>query len=191
MSLIVLYSIVRSIVILALAYASLVALTHWAMRSRRINPFGAWPRLVRRVSDPVLQPMERRVISAGGNPQNAPLWLLAVVIGGGLVLMSLTGWVIDSLARLSWMAQSGPRFWLQTLVSLSFTVLMTAILIRVIASWFGIGPYRRWMRPIMALTSWLIDPIRRILPPFGMFDFSPMVAWLVLYVVRGFVVGLL
>jgi YggT family protein len=191
MSLIVLYTFVRTIVILALAYASLVALTHWAVRSRRINPFGAWPRFMRRVSDPVLQPMERRVISAGGNPQNAPLWLLAVVIAGGLVLMSLTGWVIDALARLSWMAQSGPRFWLQTLVSLFFTVLMAAILIRVIASWFGIGPYRRWMRPIMALTSWLIDPIRRILPPFGMFDFSPMVAWLVLYVVRGFVLGLL
>jgi YggT family protein len=191
MSLIVLYTFVRSIVILALAYASLVALTHWAVRSRRINPFGAWPRFMRRVSDPVLQPMERRVISAGGNPQNAPLWLLAVVIAGGLVLMSLTGWVIDALARLSWMAQSGPRFWLQTLVSLLFTILMTAILIRVIASWFGIGPYRTWMRPIMALTSWLIDPIRRILPPFGMFDFSPMVAWLVLYVVRGFVLGLL
>jgi YggT family protein len=191
MSLIVLYTFVRTIVILALAYASLVALTHWAVRSRRISPFGAWPRFMRRVSDPVLQPMERRVVSAGGNPQSAPLWLLAVVIAGGLVLMSLTGWVIDALARLSWMAQSGPRFWLQTLVSLFFTVLMTAILIRVIASWFGIGPYRRWMRPIMALTNWLIDPIRRILPPFGMFDFSPMVAWLVLYLVRGFVLGLL
>ena len=191
MSLVFLYTFVRSIVILALAYASLVARTHWAVRSRRINPFGAWPRFMRRVSDPVLHPMERRVISAGGNPQNTPLWLLAVVIAGGLVLMSLTGWLIDAVARLSWMAQSGPRFWLQTLVSLCFTVLMTAILIRVIASWFGIGPYRRWMRPIMALTSWLIDPIRRILPPFGMFDFSPMVAWLVLYVVRGFVLGLL
>jgi YggT family protein len=191
MSLTLIYTFVRSVVILALAYASLVALTHWAVRSRRINPFGAWPRFMRRVSDPVLQPLERRVISAGGNPQNAPLWLLAVVIAGGLVLMSLTGWVIDALARLSWMAQSGPRFWLQTLVSLLFTILMTAILIRVIASWFGIGPYRRWMRPIMALTSWLIDPIRRILPPFGMFDFSPMVAWLVLYLVRGFVLGLL
>jgi YggT family protein len=191
MSLIFLYTFVRGIVILALAYAALVALTHWAVRSRRISPFGAWPRFMRRVSDPVLQPMERRVISAGGNPQNAPLWLLAVVIAGGLVLMSLTSWAIDALARLSWMAQSGPRFWLQTLVSLFFTILMTAILIRVIASWFGIGPYRRWMRPIMALTSWLIDPIRRILPPFGMFDFSPMVAWLVLYVVRGFVLGLL
>jgi YggT family protein len=187
----VLYSAVRAIVILALVYASLVALTHWAVRSRRINPFGAWPRFIRKVSDPVLQPLERRIISAGGNPQNGPLWLLGIVIAAGLVLMSLTAWLIEAAVRLSWMAQSGPRMWIETLVSLAFTVLMAAILIRVIGSWFGVGPYRKWMRPFYVLTDWLINPIRRILPPAGMFDFSPMVAWLVLYLVRGFVLGMI
>jgi YggT family protein len=191
MSIILLYTIVRTAVIVALAYAAVVAVTHWAVRNRRINPFGSWPRFVRRVSDPLLQPLERRVISAGGNPQNTPLWLLVAVIASGLVLMSLAAWLVDAVVRLRWMVEGGPRTWLATLVSLTFTVLMAAILIRVIASWLGIGPYRRWMRPVMALTNWLIDPIRRILPPFGMLDFSPMVAWLVLYVVRGFVMGLL
>jgi YggT family protein len=138
-----------------------------------------------------MTPLERRVIRAGGTPQNAPYWLLALVIAGGLVLMSLTAWLIDAVVRFQSMAESGPRLWLQSLVSLLFTLLMTAILIRVIGSWFGIGPYRKWMRPFYLLTDWLIDPIRRILPPFGMVDFSPMVAWLVLYVVRGFVLGLL
>jgi YggT family protein len=187
----ILHSVVRAIILLALVYASAVALTHWAVRNRHINPFGPWPRFVRRIGDPVLQRLERRVIAAGGNPQNAPLWLLGIVVGSGLVLMSLTAWLIDAAVRLSGMAQSGPRMWLETLVSFAFTVLMAAILIRVIASWFGIGPYRRWMRPIVVLTSWIIEPIRRILPPLGMFDFSPMVAWLVLYVVRGFVLGMI
>jgi len=187
----VLYTAIRTIVIAALVYASAVALTHWAMRSRRINPFGAWARFMRKVSDPVLLPLEKRILRAGGNPQNAPFWLLGIVIGGGLVLLSLTAWLIDLIIRLTGMTDSGPRMWIATLVSFLFTVLMTAILIRVIGSWLGIGPYNRWMRPVYALTSWLIDPIRRILPPFGMIDFSPMVAWLVLYVVRGFVMGLL
>ena len=182
---------VRSIVLLALAFAATIALTHWAVRSRRINPFGAWPRMVRRVSDPILLPLERRVISAGGNPQNASLWLLGLVIGGGLLLLSLTQWLIGTAAGLVLLAQGGVRVWLQVLMSAVFTILMTAILIRVIASWLGIGPYRKWMRPIYTLTNWLVDPIRRILPPVGIFDFSPMVAWLVLYVVRGFVLGLL
>jgi YggT family protein len=182
---------VRTIVVLALAYASVIALTHWAVKSRRINPFGIWPRLVRRVSDPVLLPLERRIIRAGGGPQNAPLWLLGVVLGGGLLLLTLTHWLIGMAASMSTLASGGPRMWLRVVISGAFTVLMAAILIRVIASWFGVGPYRKWMRPFYLLTDWLIDPIRRILPPIGMFDFSPMVAWLVLYVIRGFVLGLL
>jgi YggT family protein len=191
MAFIIVDTAVRTLVIVALVYASVVALTHWAIRTRHINPFGPWPRLVRKGSDPVLLRLERRIIAAGGSPQHAPLWLVGLVIAAGLVLLSLTHWVMGMAAGLSMAVRSGPRVWLRLLVSAIFTVLMAALVIRVIASWLGIGEYRRWMRPIYRLTSWLIDPIRRVLPPVGMFDFSPMVAWLVLYVLRGFVLGML
>src|SRR5215208_3271782 len=181
---------VRSLVLLALAYAAIVALTPWAVRSRRMEPFGGWARLVRRMSEPVILPLERRIIRAGASPQNAPYWLLGIVIAAGLLLLSLTQWLIGTAMSLTLLANGGPRVWLRVGLGAVFTILMTAILIRVIGSWFGIGPYRKWMRPFYLLTDWLIEPIRRILPPFGMFDFSPMVAWLVLYVVRGFVLGL-
>jgi YggT family protein len=181
----------RGLVVAALVYASLVALTHWAVRSRRINPFGAWPRLMRRVSDPVLLPLERRVIRAGGSPQNAPLWLLGIVIGGGLIVLSLTDWLIGMGPTLTALTDAGPRALIRFLVSGILTLIMAAIFIRVIASWFGISPHRPWMRPVVVLTDWIIEPIRRILPPLGMIDFSPMVAWLVLWVVRGFVVGMI
>lgn len=191
MNLAALDAAVRTLVIVALVYASIVALTSWAVRTRRISPFGAWPRMARRLSDPVLLRLERRVVASGGSPQTAPLWLVGLVIAGGLILLSLTHWVIGVIAGVALAIQSGPAIWLRLLVSALFTILMTALLIRVIASWFGIGPYNRWMRPVYSLTSWLIDPIRRIMPSFGMIDFSPLVAWLVLYVVRGFVMGLL
>jgi len=89
------------------------------------------------------------------------------------------------------LAQSGARAWGRFLVSGLFTVVMVALFVRVISSWFGISPYRPWMRPVMLLTDWIIDPIRRILPPFGMIDFSPLVAWLVLSLLRGFVLSLM
>jgi len=183
--------VARVLVVVALVYASVVALTHWAVRSRRITPFGAWPRFMRRVSDPVLLPLERRIVRAGGGPQDAPLWLLGVVIAGGLLLLTLVHWLAGFVATLGVLSESGPRAWARFVVSGLFTVLMIALLIRVISSWFGISPYRPWMRPVMALTNWIIDPIRRILPPFGMIDFSPLVAWLVLTLVRGFVLSLL
>jgi YggT family protein len=181
----------RFVVILALAYASAVALTHWAVRSRKLTPFGAWPRFIRRVSDPVLQPLEHRILRAGGNPQDAPLWLVGIVIVGGLLLLSLVQWLVGFAVTLGILVQSGPRTWARFLVSGLFTLLMAALIVRVIASWFGLSPYRPWMRPVMLLTDWIIDPIRRILPPFGMIDFSPLVAWLVLSVVRGFVLSMI
>jgi YggT family protein len=181
----------RVVVIIALAYASAVALTHWAVRSRRITPFGAWPRLMRRASDPVLLPLERRIVRSGGSPQDAPLWLVGIVIVGGLLLLSLVQWLAGFAVSLAILAQSGPRAWGRFLVSGLFTVVMVALFVRVISSWFGISPYRSWMRPVMLLTDWIINPIRRILPPFGMIDFSPVVAWLVLSLVRGFLLSLI
>lgn len=183
--------VARALVVVALVYASLVALTHWAVRSRRITPFGPWPRVVRRVSDPVLLRLERRIVRAGGSPQDAPLWLLGVVIAGGLLLLTFVHWLAGFVATLGVLSASGPREWARFVVSGLFTVLMIALLIRVVSSWFGISPYRPWMRPVMALTDWIIDPIRRFLPPLGMIDFSPLVAWLVLTLVRGFVLSLL
>jgi YggT family protein len=184
-------TVTRIVVVAALAYAAVVALTHWAVRRRSIGPFGPWPRLVRRISDPVLLPLERRVIRLGGNPQDAPLWLLGGVIVGGLVLVSLVRWLIGMALNLTALAGAGPRIWLHVAVGGVFSLLMAAIFVRVIASWFGISPYARWMRPLVLLTDWLIEPIRRLLPPVGMIDLSPMVAWLVLWVARGVVLGLL
>ena len=181
----------RTLVIIALVYASAVALTHWAVRSRKITPFGAWPRLMRRASDPVLLPLERRVIRAGGSPQDAPLWLIGIVIAGGLLLLSLIHWLAGLAATLVVLAGAGPRAWARFALSGLFSVLMIALVVRVIASWFGISRYRPWMRPFFVLTDWLIEPIRRILPPLGMFDLSPLAAWLVLILLRNFVLSMI
>ena len=183
--------IARSLVVGAVAYAGVVALTHWAVRQRKLGPFGAWPRLVRQVSDPVLLPLERRVMRAGGSPQDAPLWLLGIVILGGLLLLSLTNWLVGTVGALGALRHASPRDWARILVGWAFSIVMLAIFIRVIASWVGVSEYRRWMRPFVFLTDWIILPIRRMLPPAGMIDFSPMVAWLVLWVARGFVLGML
>jgi YggT family protein len=184
-------SLVRYLVVAVLVYAGIVALTHWAVRRRTIGPFGAWPRFVRRISDPVLLPLERRVVRLGGSPQDAPLWFLGGVIVAGLILVSLVRWLVDMAFGLAALAEAGPRVWLQVGIGALFSLLMAAILVRVIASWFGISPYNRWMRPVMALTDWLVEPIRRLMPPVGMIDLSPMVAWLILWVARGVVLRML
>lgn len=181
----------RVIVVGALAYASAVFGTTWAVRNKRLQPFGAWPRLVRRASDPVLRPLEQRVVRMGGNPQDAPLWLIVMVIAGGLILLSLVHWLIATAATMAAMGQLSPRGWTRLAVSSVFTVFMIALFLRVIGSWLGLSEYKGVMRVVTTMTEWLIDPIRRLLPPTGMIDFSPMVAWLLLWVARGVILSLI
>ena len=46
------------------------------------------------------------------------------------------------------------------------------------------------MRPFYLATEWMLAPLRRILPPFGMMDFSPLVAWFALSILRKMILGL-
>ena len=183
--------VIRMLVVAALVYATAVAVTAWAVRTQRINALAPWPRFVRKMSDPVLRPLERRVARMGGNPQEASLWLLGIVVAGGLILISLVQWLIGFSLTLGALEQSGPRAWVRFAVNAVFSLLMLALFIRVIASWFAISPYSGFMLPVMAMTNWLIDPIRRLLPPTGMIDFSPMVAWIALWLARNVLMGML
>lgn len=186
----VIAQVARGLAVAALGFTSLVALTFYLVRSRRIGPFGAWPRAVRRVADPILAPIERRLSRAGRNPQDAPLWLFGFTVAGGLLLISLVDWLIGFVARAQSAAGGGPAGVAAFLINGVFTVLIVSLIVRVVASWFGIGEYNRHFRPIILMTEWLVAPIRRVLPPMGMIDFSPLVAWLVLVLLRSFLVGL-
>ncbi len=177
--------------LLAFAGALVILLTHSAIRRGILAPFGWWPRAVRRASDPVLKPVERRLLSAGANPQDAPLWLLGIVAVAGLLAMSLVGWVAGTFQLVAAMRGARPVEWLRLGVSATSSLLMGAIIVRVIASWLGLGRYSRWMRPFYLLTDWIIEPLRRRIPPMGVFDLSPFAAYLLLLLLRGFLLGLL
>ena len=44
----------------------MIAALDWGVRTRRINPFGPVGRFCRRVVDPLMAPIERRVVRHGG-----------------------------------------------------------------------------------------------------------------------------
>lgn len=179
-----LFTGLRYFVFGAAALSGVVALTNWAVLRGHLQPFGSWPRLVRSASDPLLRPIERRLLGAGGNPQSAPWWLFCIVLLGGLLLLELTRWAVGMFFSLAYLGQAGPAGIIRQLVSWTFQLLMVALFIRVIASWLGGFRYSRWLRPVYWLTDWLVIPIQRHMPPFGMLDLSPLVAYLVLMVLR-------
>jgi YggT family protein len=174
----------RIVAMVAFGAALGVLATQWAVRRKLLQPFGWWPRAVRRWSVRALRPIERRLAGAGQNPQDAPLWLVGVVAVAALLAITVFHWLVGAVQLLLAMRGAGPIEWFRLLIGAASTLLMAAIVARVIGLWLGAGRYHRWMRIAYRLTDWIIEPIRRRLPPTGMLDLSPLVAYLLLLVVR-------
>jgi YggT family protein len=156
----------------------------WLVRTRRISPFGATARFFRRAVDPLLEPVERRVVRAGGMPSAAPWWALVAAVAGGILLILLLKAARDIVAE-AMAASHSARALYYLLVAWTLGILRLALVVRVIASWLRISPYVRWMRWCTFLTEWMLRPLRRVLPPVGMIDISPLVALLILWAAEG------
>jgi YggT family protein len=183
-------TLARYVVFAVFILSAFVAGAAWAVRTRRVSPFGALGRALRAVSDPLIRPVEARVVRLGGNPVNAGWWLVVVVAIAGVVLLSLFDWVLRASDQIAAAVSGGPRAMVEFLVLAIYDILFAAVVLRVIASWFGFFRYARWMRPVYALTDWLLKPIQRLLPPMGAIDWSPLVAILALYVMKRLLLGL-
>ncbi|MBN2098528.1 MAG: YggT family protein [Dehalococcoidia bacterium] len=61
--------------------------------------------------------------------------------------------------------------------------LIVAIIIRSLMSWFTVDPKNILLSIVHTITEPILAPLRRILPRLEMFDLSPMVAIVLLYVI--------
>jgi YggT family protein len=162
------------------AALAVVFAVDWLVRTRRISPFNPVARFFRSSVDPLLAPIERRVVRAGGMPASAPWWALVAVVVGGILLVTLLGFIRNQLVGIAFAASEGPRGIVRLLISLTFSVLNIALLVRVISSWFGASPYSKWVHWSYRLTEPILAPLRRIIPPLGMIDITPIVAYFLL-----------
>lgn len=69
-------------------------------------------------------------------------------------------------------------------------ILTWAIIARALMSWLPIDPSSPLYQLLYRVTEPIIDPIRRVLPPMGFIDLSPLAAILLLWVMQSLVVNL-
>jgi YggT family protein len=173
------------------ALSTAVAVGSWAVRTRRLDPFGRPARLVRKLSDPVLDPIETWLLKRGGSPNNAGWWLVGFAVGGGLVVVTVADWLLGVFVVTGQAVARGPGGILQIAVYYGSNVLILALVIRVFASWFGRDRFTPWLRPFYMLTDWIVRPLQRIIPPLGMVDITPIAAWLLIIIVRNLLLSLI
>ena len=149
----------------------------WLVRTRRVNLFGPVARFSRSRIDPILEPIERKVLRAGGNPASAPLWALAAVVIGGILLISVMDFLRAEILGLAFAVQGGPSGIFKLLVAWTFDFLRIAILVRVVSSWLPISPYSPWIKWSYVVSEPILRPMRQIIPAMGPIDITPIIAY--------------
>src|SRR4051812_592066 len=176
--------IVTKILLVLGILAGIVCALDWAIRTRKISPFSAIARFFRRAIDPMFRPLEGRIVRMGGQPASAPLWMFLGVIVAGILIIQLLHVIGGLLMQVS-VGLSSPREFVMMLVGWAFRFLTLALIVRVISSWLPVSPYSKWVRWSYVSTEWLLAPLRRVIPPLGMIDLTPIVAYILLTVVAG------
>ena len=170
---------------------TLVAVLDWAARTRRLNPFGAIARFMRNQVDPQLAGVERQVVRMGGQLSTTPWWaLLAYIVCAALAIALLDG-IIGLILDARFAVGRGGVGVLLLLVRWAFAFLKIALIVRVVVSWLPRLAYSRWLSWSFGATDWMLRPLRRVVPPLGVIDITPIVAYFGLVIAEWLVMSVL
>ena len=157
-----------------------------------LNPFGWMSRTIRRLTDGLVVPVRGGLRNFGIDPKFAPLVAILLVILIGFFVLQLVGTLFTTIAGVLDSAQRGAivavlGFILYGLIS----IYILLIIIRIVFSWGMVSYTNRVMRLLVDATEPLLGPLRRIIPPLGWIDISPIVAFLILWLFQSAVAGTL
>ena len=149
-----------------------------------MNPFSRPVILVRRLTDPYVNPVRRALMGFGVQPNGAPLVVVLLAILLGYLLLTLVRSLLSTAAGVT-LSLTGGAAGVVALVGyllyglLSLYLLM--IVIRIIFSWGQVSYVNPVMRFLVRVTDPLLVPLRQMIPPLGMFDISPIVAIIIVW----------
>ena len=157
----------------------LVIMLRFLLQTARADFYNPISQFIVKVTNPALRPL-RRLIPGWGGIDNASLVLLFGIQCVALLLlglisgafgegMSITGLLVATITKL---------------VSLLLYVYLFGIFILALLSWINPGSYNPVATVIANLTEPLMRPARKLIPPLGGIDLSPMAVILAIYVVR-------
>ncbi len=161
-----------------------VAAVDWAVRTRRLNPFGGIARFMRARVEPRLAGVERQVLRVGGHPSATPWWALVVYAVGAILLLAAIDMLASLLREAISLTSLGGVGRLLLAVRWTFAVLRLALLLRVIVSWIPRYAESRWVAWSFAATEWMLRPLRRVVPTLGVMDITPIVAYFALQILQ-------
>jgi YggT family protein len=167
----VLYNIITMIVDTVAAMLGAVLLLRFWMQAIRVRPPASIADFMFALTDWLVKPLRRLLPGVGGYDWAS---LVAAFLIAALSIM-IHLWIVSAFLVQAVLLLSVMRF-LQWILY-GFIIL---IVIEVILSW--VNPYAPMAPFVRALNNPLMQPLRRIVPPIGNVDLSPLVALLLLQI---------
>lgn len=156
-----------------------------------MNPFSRTVMNIRSLSDPLLNPVRRSLARMGVDPKYSPLIVILVAIVLGYFAVQLVTEVLGTVIGITRSFQRGAFISIVGYLLYGVLAVYTLLIfMRIVFSW-GASSVNRVMRFLILVTEPVMAPFRRIIPPLGMFDISPIVVLLLLRLLQGFVSGTL
>jgi len=159
------------------------------------NPFSWSAVTLRRSTEPILSPTRAMLRGFGLDSKVAPFIAVILVIVAGYMVIQVAGSILNTIAGIIYAVSSrqlGAPVAIAGYLLFGFLgLLILAIFIRIILSFVAVGYGNRLMRFLYLITEPLLGPLRRTIPPVGMFDISPIVAFVILWLCQAAVAGTL
>ena len=159
------------------------------------NPFNWSVRTVGRLTDPVIHPVRRLLIGFRIEPRVAPFIAVVLITVFAVFTFMLAENILNTVAGIlyalsrPWVGAPAAIIGYLLFGFLGFYTLM--IFLRILFSYLMTGYPNRWVRLLFRSTELLLAPLRRMIPRVGMFDVSPIVAFVILYLLQFVVAGTL
>lgn len=156
----------------------MLLLTRFLLQLVRADFYNPLSQFVVRATNPVLLPLRKLIPGFGGADIAALAAVVALLLGKILLLSALVHGALQFSAPQLLIALIGG------LARLLLDYLFWAIILRIILSWVAPDPRNPIVLVVGQLTEPVMAPARRVLPPLGGLDLSPMLVLLAIHFLR-------
>jgi uncharacterized protein YggT (Ycf19 family) len=157
------------------------------------NPFGRITFNLTRLTEPFVRPLRGQFVGRRTRFDLLPLVMGVMVLVIGLfiygVLVRLNE-VVSDILNTALRGTITPRFLLRNAVTLLGLGYLVAIFLRLFFPYLGVGYSNKGFRFVYRITEPLLRPLRRFFVS-GMFDFSPLVAMLLVQLATAFLTSMI
>lgn len=150
-----------------------LVLTRFILQLVRADFYNPLSQFVVKATNPPLKPLRKLIPGFGGVDVASLVLVVALVIIKILVLVLIQRGGLIGLSPLELLVTA-----VQQLASLLLNYIFWTVLARIILSWVAPDPYNPLVRVIVQITEPVMAPARKLLPPMGGFDLSPIIVLL-------------